>query len=70
MTQVAIPRPLLASRKSGWLQRLVSLPRQRRALARLDARLLKDVGITRAQAEAEAARPIWDAPDIWISGRC
>ena len=69
MTQIAISCPSPAPRKTGWLQRLVSLPRQRRALARLDARLLKDIGVTRAQTEAEAARPLWDAPDIWISGR-
>lgn len=39
--------------------------RQRRALARLDDRLLADVGLTRAQALAEAERPAWDAPQHW-----
>ncbi len=33
--------------------------RQRRELAQLDARELKDIGISRAQAEAEAAKPFW-----------
>lgn len=33
--------------------------RQRAELARLDARELKDIGISRAQAEAEAAKPFW-----------
>jgi uncharacterized protein YjiS (DUF1127 family) len=33
--------------------------RQRRALAALDDRLLLDIGVTRAQALAEAARPPW-----------
>lgn len=33
--------------------------RQRADLARLDARELKDIGISRAQAEAEAAKPFW-----------
>jgi len=39
----------------GWLQR----SRQRRALAELDDRQLRDIGVTRAQALAEAARPFW-----------
>jgi uncharacterized protein YjiS (DUF1127 family) len=33
--------------------------RQRAELTRLDARELKDIGISRAQAEAEAAKPFW-----------
>ncbi len=32
----------------------------RRRLADLDAHMLKDLGISRAQAEFEASRPIWD----------
>lgn len=39
--------------------------RQRRSLARLDAGLLDDVGLTRAEAETEAGRPIWDVPANW-----
>ena len=31
----------------------------RRALARLDDRLLADVGLTREQAEAESAKSFW-----------
>jgi uncharacterized protein YjiS (DUF1127 family) len=33
--------------------------RQRRALALLDSRLLKDIGLTREQAEAEARKSAW-----------
>lgn len=33
--------------------------RQRKALWTLDDRLLKDIGVTRQQADAEAARPFW-----------
>ncbi len=32
---------------------------QRRHLLELDERLLSDVGLSRAQAEAEAAKPFW-----------
>lgn len=39
--------------------------RQRRSLARLDAARLEDVGLTRAEAETEAGRPIWDVPANW-----
>ena len=41
--------------------------RQRRALAGLDAHLLDDIGVSRADAAREAARPGWDIPgsDIW-----
>ncbi|SFT46440.1 DUF1127 domain-containing protein [Sedimentitalea nanhaiensis] len=47
------------------LVRALGLWRQRRALRRLDAKSLCDIGITRAQAEAEARRPLWDAPANW-----
>jgi uncharacterized protein YjiS (DUF1127 family) len=40
----------------GWQE----VARQRRALLALDERLLKDIGITRADAEREAGRPFWD----------
>lgn len=45
-----------------WL-RLVALwqsrYQQRRALARLDARLRDDIGVTRGEAAREAAKPFW-----------
>lgn len=44
---------------------LLALIRQRRALARMDAAQLTDLGLTRAQALAEAARPVWDWPAHW-----
>jgi len=47
------------------IQRLVEIRGQRQALLRLDAALLKDIGLTREEALAEAARPAWDAPRFW-----
>jgi uncharacterized protein YjiS (DUF1127 family) len=38
---------------------------QRKALKSLDSAGLRDIGVTRAQAQAEANRPIWDAPESW-----
>jgi uncharacterized protein YjiS (DUF1127 family) len=33
--------------------------RQRQALLELDDRLLRDIGLTREQAEREAHKPVW-----------
>ena len=38
---------------------------QRKALKSLDSAGLRDIGVTRAQAQAEAKRPVWDAPQSW-----
>ncbi len=35
--------------------------RQRRALAQLDARMLKDVGLSRAEVAIELRKPFWQA---------
>jgi uncharacterized protein YjiS (DUF1127 family) len=40
-----------------WFER----SRQRRALADLDDRLLRDIGVTCTQARREAAKPFWSA---------
>lgn len=45
--------------------RAAALHRQRAALARLDATRLHDIGLTEAEARAEACRPVWDAPPHW-----
>lgn len=42
--------------------------RQRQHLARLDAARLDDLGLTRAEAEAESRRPFWDIPARWLRG--
>lgn len=52
------------------LLRWHELARQRRALLALNERMLKDIGITRAEAEREASRPCWsDGFDRWYDRR-
>jgi uncharacterized protein YjiS (DUF1127 family) len=41
----------------SWMER----SRQRRALAKLDDRLLHDIGLTRDEARRECANPFWKA---------
>ncbi len=67
MANISIPAHLHRSRSAlmSRLARRVGLWRQRRALARLDDAALDDIGVTRRQAEAEARRPVWDAPANW-----
>ena len=38
--------------------------RQRRALERLDDAALRDLGLSRAEVMAEAARPLWSLPRL------
>ena len=45
---------------------LAALRRQRRRLGDLDPALLRDIGLTEAEAADEARRPLWDAPRWWL----
>lgn len=45
--------------------RLLDLWQSRRALSRLDARTLDDIGLTRDVADMESQRPLWDVPNNW-----
>ncbi|MGX9351545.1 DUF1127 domain-containing protein [Shimia sp. W99] len=47
------------------ITKAAAVMRQRRALNRLDAAALKDLGLTRADVEAELKRPVWDVPTNW-----
>lgn len=47
------------------LARFADVWHQRRALRRMDDAQLMDLGLTRAEANAEAKRPFWDAPETW-----
>jgi uncharacterized protein YjiS (DUF1127 family) len=65
---------LLRAAPAGWraparllagLARRAQLRRSRRALLRLDDHLLRDVGLSRHDADVEAARSEWQAPLHW-----
>ncbi|MCR8546539.1 DUF1127 domain-containing protein [Salipiger sp. P9] len=63
----ALPCPARRARRP-LLTRILTwqaLYRQRRRLADLDAAALRDLGISRHDAEYEAQRPFWDAPESW-----
>ena len=56
-------RPRRTTSPHRWAYRLTLMWeawRTRRILAELDARQLKDIGVSRSEAEAEAARAPWD----------
>jgi uncharacterized protein YjiS (DUF1127 family) len=61
LRQVAEMLTSLPSRALG----LAALARSRRSLRRLDDHLLRDIGLTRTEALAEANRQGWDAPLHW-----
>jgi uncharacterized protein YjiS (DUF1127 family) len=53
------------ARSATSLRQLYSVWQSRRALAALDDAALADIGISRVEAQNEAARPFWDAPQTW-----
>ena len=66
-TNVSIQPP-----RRPWALRLLdryfaaqALHNQHQALLQLDDGLLRDIGISRAQAVELAAAPVWDAPNHW-----
>jgi uncharacterized protein YjiS (DUF1127 family) len=56
---VAAPRPRLGWRR---LRLALAIRRERLALAKLDARALRDIGLSPDDAMAEAHRPLWEVP--------
>ena len=54
------------TRRRASLLDLLILRRQRRKLAKLDDAALRDMGLTRREAQEEARRPSWDVPHHWI----
>ncbi|MBE7374807.1 DUF1127 domain-containing protein [Pseudomonas lopnurensis] len=57
------PGPALLMRIWLRVRRWNELSRQRRQLAGLSNAMLKDIGRSRADVEAEAGRPFWDDPE-------
>jgi hypothetical protein len=49
----------LGRRFISFLFDCIDIYRQRRALEALDERMLKDIGLTRCDVEAEISRPVW-----------
>jgi uncharacterized protein YjiS (DUF1127 family) len=43
----------------GWVRAAVARWQQRRLLEELDARMLRDIGVSRSEALAEANKPWW-----------
>jgi uncharacterized protein YjiS (DUF1127 family) len=61
--ELPVERPRTAQRLrhlGEWLGRALHNHATRRYLAEMDDRMLADVGISRAQAQTEASRWMWD----------
>lgn len=57
--------PTRDARQTGWtllLTRVLRVIRTRQHLAELDAHMLRDIGLSKADARAEAGRAPWDLP--------
>lgn len=64
--RITLSHPISETRRPRLsLRAAIALWRSRRALAALSDAHLRDVGIGREDAQAEATRPIWDAPAAW-----
>lgn len=62
---LGVRRPRSLSVKKPSLMARLALWRSRRTLAHLDARALKDVGISPDAARREAQLGLWDVPPSW-----
>ncbi len=49
----------------GFIKNAIAVKKQRNSLYQMSDRMLDDLGITRAEADREARRSIWDAPGYW-----
>ncbi len=48
------------------LRLAITLRRHRRQLREMDRHLLRDIGLTEAEARMEAEKPFWDVPQHWL----
>ena len=55
----AVQRPAGLADLVAWLGRCMLRSRGRSSLAELDDRLLRDIGISRAEARREGNKPFW-----------
>lgn len=53
------PQPKRCNQTAAWLREVVRRRRSRRAIAALDPRMLKDIGVSYAEAEFEANKAFW-----------
>lgn len=60
---ITAQRSKLANRPS--ILRMFALWSSRRALAKLDASQLQDIGVSYEIAQKDARRPVWDVPTNW-----
>lgn len=58
--------PSVSLRPLTMMQNWMALSHQRKSLSELDDAMLSDIGLTPDQAQAEASRPFWDAPNHWL----
>lgn len=68
MLELSLSRSTGARRAPSLFTRIsqaMTLRKQRRELAELPDALLEDIGYTRAEANQEAKRPLWDVPCHW-----
>lgn len=64
----AATRPSILTSLLGalpYLRLAPSIAASRARLVEMDDAMLADIGLTRGEALAEAARPIWDVPANW-----
>ena len=68
MAHITLARPMPHRPRTGWLSRMsaaLRLRKERLDLSGLTDTQLRDIGVTRTEAETEARRPAWDAPRHW-----
>jgi len=59
-------RPLRKTNLLTTMLKAASIRRERQCLKGLDEHILKDIGVSRIDADVEASRPVWDAPSRWF----
>lgn len=64
--RTSVPARRFSSVLARALAGAIATRRDRQRLAALDDHTLADIGVSRAEALAEARRPIWDVPAHWL----